>query len=157
MQKSLFSKAFFVSDCSFRLVAKFGKRFRVAHGELGEHLTVQRDPRNFQPVHKFGIRETVEVRACVDTGDPKSSHVAFSVLSANIGIIERLHDRFARDPVILALAAEIALGKLHYFSAFFNAVYASFNTHRVLPPLILVGNHLLDVVLLRRGNERRLT
>ena len=141
----------------FRLFGKLRKRFRIVHRKFGENLSVQVDVRRGKPVHKLAVRKTVQSRRRVDTYDPQFSEISLSSSSADVGIVQRLHHRFAGDTIRFAFISEIAFRKLENFSTLFNGVYSSFNTHVLLSLLVLVRHHVLHRLFLRGGNEGRLT
>ena len=80
-------------------------------------------------MHQFAVRKTIDSRRCIDSRNPQFSEISLSSASADIGIVQGLHDRLSGDTVRFALVSEIALGELKNLSALLQRVYTSFNTH----------------------------
>lgn len=75
----------FLSEC--------GESSLVIDGEIGQHFAVDLDPGLFQAVHKAAVIDTADLRLGRNTGDPQAAEIAFSRLTADIRIFQRLHNR----------------------------------------------------------------
>ena len=109
--KKAFFQRLFVK-CGFCLAADVCECGSIRDGKVCKDLAVEVDTCNLEPVHQLGIGKSIFACACIDTRDPQAAHIALTAFSADVRVVEGLHDRFACDAVVLALAAEIALCEL---------------------------------------------
>src|SRR4051794_39185105 len=88
-------------------VGESGERLGVADGDVGEHLAVELDPGELQPVHELAVVQAVLARGGVDARDPQPAEVALAVAAVAVRVRVRLHDRFLGALVVaVRLAAE---------------------------------------------------
>src|SRR5207237_138827 len=86
--------------------------FRLADRDVRQHLAVELEPGEFQPVHQLRIGQPMLAGGRIDALDPQPAKIALLVAAVAIGVAQRLFDLFERDAVGAAVAAAIALGKL---------------------------------------------
>src|SRR5436305_8825580 len=89
-----------------------GERGGVAHGEIGEHLAVERVAGGFQSGDELRIRKAVLARGGVDAGDPEFAEITFAIFAAGVGGVERLLDRLLRNAMAARLHPVEAFGPL---------------------------------------------
>src|SRR3954453_14851292 len=83
------------------------ERLGVAHGDVGQHLAVQLDSGQLEPVHELRVAHAVQLGRGVDTGDPQAAEVPLAVAPIAVGIRLRLDQRFLGAlVVVVGLAAE---------------------------------------------------
>lgn len=87
------------------------KRRCIVYCKVCKHFSVQVDFRNFQTVHKLAVRNAVDSRRRVDSGNPKTTEISLSSSSADVRIVQRLHNRFSCDSVRFALIAKVTFCK----------------------------------------------
>ena len=104
-------------------------------------------------VHKRAVRHTVKTASSVYSCDPELTEVSLLASSSDERIVERFHYRLAGTSVKFALSSKVTFGEFHYFSTLFSSVYASFNTHIPLSPLLrFIRNKTLDSLFLSGRN-----
>src|SRR5829696_5283574 len=84
----------------------------IAHGDVGQHLAVQLDPRQAHPVDELRVGHAVLPRGRVDAGDPQAPEVALAVAAVAVGVLIGLEDRFLGALVVRVRLAAVALGLL---------------------------------------------
>ena len=113
---------------SLRLLGESGECGGVGNGDLGEHLPVEVDAGLLETVDERGVVHAVLLAGGGDTGDPDSAEVTFLLLSADVGIVAGLHDRFLRGAEQLGLATVVALRQLQGFISSLASHHSAFNT-----------------------------
>jgi hypothetical protein len=117
------------SKSRFSFLCELCERFRVVDSQVGENFSIEVNTCHFKAVHQFAVRKSVDSCSRIDPCDPQFSEISLSSTSADERIVQRLHYRFSRDTVRLALVAEITLREFKNLSTLFQRVYTSFNTH----------------------------
>src|SRR3954452_21200602 len=88
------------------------ERLGVAHGDVSQHLAVQLDTGQLQPVHELRVAHAVELGGGVDAGDPQATEVALAVAAVTVRVGLRLDDGFLGALVIVVRLAAVPLGPL---------------------------------------------
>src|SRR3712207_1419483 len=60
-------------------LGKASERLGIAHGDVGQHLAVDLDLGQLQPVHELAVRHAVLTRGGVDARDPQAAEVTLLV------------------------------------------------------------------------------
>src|SRR4051794_19671349 len=79
------------------------------HGDVGEHLAVERDAGEVQRVDELTVGQPFRADCGVDALDPQSAEAALLHLAVAVGILPGLLDRLAGDSNGVLAAAVIAL------------------------------------------------
>src|SRR4029434_4352233 len=87
----------------FGLRGDRGERRRLRHGEIREHLAVERVARQLETADPLRVVETVLARGRVDAHDPEPAELALLVLAADIRVLRGGVDRLFRGAIELAL------------------------------------------------------
>jgi len=69
-----------------RQAQQFLKGGRVVHRQIGQHLTVQFDSRQFQAVHELAVGSPSVPASGIDTQDPQAAEFAFALPAVPIGV-----------------------------------------------------------------------
>src|SRR4051812_42290190 len=69
-----------------RLVGQRAKRLDVVHGDVGEHLAVDRDAGLPEAVHQAAVAHAVLASGRVDAHDPERAEIALLLLAADVGV-----------------------------------------------------------------------
>ena len=97
---------------SFRGLNESGESGRIADGDLGEHLSVERHAGLLKTVHELRVVDAVELAGGRDSGDPEAAEIALSLTAADIGVVAGLHDSFLGHLEVLASCAPVTLSEL---------------------------------------------
>src|SRR4051794_3392138 len=90
-------------------LGKASEGLGVADGDVGQHLAVQLDAGQLEPVHEGPVAHPVLPRGGVDAGDPQAAEVALAVAAIAIGVGVRLDQRFLGALVVRVRFAAVAL------------------------------------------------
>src|SRR5467141_2312095 len=71
---------------------------RVTHRQVGEHLAIDVDARQLEPVHELVVGHALASRGGVYPGDPEPAHVALARPTVAIGVLECMEHRLVRGP-----------------------------------------------------------
>src|SRR4051794_9718240 len=93
-------------------IGKSAEGLGVAHGDVGQHLAVELDPGQLEPVDEAAVVHAVLARGGVDARDPQAAEVALAVAAVPIRVGIGLHDRFLGALVVRVRLAAEALGPL---------------------------------------------
>src|SRR3990170_7150156 len=134
---------------------------RFAHGDVGKHLAVERDPGLSQPIDQPPIGEAVGAGGRIDALDPQRAEGALLHLAVAISILAGFVDRLLGDADSVLAAAVIALGLLQHLAVAGMAGNAAFHTgHDGAPSksalaLAAIGQEILlhDLGVLVRQNH----
>src|SRR5919198_6655059 len=107
---------------------------RVVHGQVGEHLPVERDVRLPQAGDELVVRETVRARRRVDPDDPEPAEGALPVLPVAVGVDERVIDLLLRVAVARLLEPPVALRLLEDLAALLARVDGPLYARHSAPP-----------------------
>src|ERR1700687_845210 len=100
------------------LGAALGDRDQLAEGlcvtnrQVGEHLAVDVDARQLQPVHELVVGHALAARGSVDPGDPELAHVPRAGRTVAIGVLERVEHGLVRRPEQRPVRHTEALGQV---------------------------------------------
>jgi hypothetical protein len=104
-----------------RLLGDCGEGFRIGHGQIGQHLPVQRNLRLPAAGDELVVREPVLPGRGVDPQDPEPAELALAVLPIAVGVGKRVLDLLFRLAVARVLEAPVALGLLSTLRRFLRA------------------------------------
>jgi len=76
---------------------------RVAHGKIGQHLPVNRNPGATEPLDQPAIRQPVLPSGGVDPHNPQAPEIALASAPVSIGVPQRAHQRLMRPLVQAAV------------------------------------------------------
>ena len=85
------------------------KRFRVVHGQVSQHLSVERHLALGQLVHQLGVGDAILAGGSIDTGDPKAAKRAFFGFAVTVGVLERLFNGIFGNGIDVLASAEVTL------------------------------------------------
>src|SRR5690606_17604732 len=91
------------------LLGQRGKPGCIVHGDVRQHLAVERDAGLHQSVHEAAVAHAVHPGSRVDAGDPQRTEVALLVLAVDVGVLLRLDDRLLGDAEYLATRVVVTL------------------------------------------------
>src|SRR5918992_1975994 len=74
-------------------LGKASKGLGVVHGDVGQHLAVELDPRAAQAVHELAIGHALPPRGGVDANDPQLAEVALAIAAVAVGVGVGLEQR----------------------------------------------------------------
>src|SRR5215210_4049968 len=93
----------------FRLLGDLAERGRITHGQVGQDLPVELDPRLAAAGHELVVREPFGARGRVDAHDPQPPERALLVLPVAVRVYERMLDLLLGDLVPGMTRPEVAL------------------------------------------------
>src|SRR3954451_15633453 len=91
-----------------RLRGEDRERVRLARGEVGQHLAIERHASGLEAPDERAVRQAVLARGGVDAHDPQPAEVALLAAPADEGVLERRVDRLLGRSIQLALGLEEA-------------------------------------------------
>src|SRR5713101_5786361 len=84
----------------------------IANGEIRQDLAIDPYAALLQAVHQLTVAEPVLPCRRIDARDPQTTKLSFTHLAIPVRIGQPFLERLARLPVLLAAAADVALGQL---------------------------------------------
>src|SRR6185295_6317173 len=121
--------------------------------DLGEHLAVERDAGGAELAHQLGVTVAEPAGRRVDALDPQRAEVALADLARAVHVHPRVLHRLVGDRVAAGALAAEAAGGLEHAVATAASLESSFGAGHGESSL-LVRQELLDLVMLRVGDER---
>src|SRR5262245_45615404 len=89
------------------LLHERAERRGIVDRQVGEHLAVEFDAGDLQPVHESGVRDAVRADAGVDPGDPQAAELRLAVAPVPIGVDARVLHLLFREAVAHPAAAGV--------------------------------------------------
>ena len=120
MEKARSSSAVSSSSAVFGLFGDLPECIGIDHGDLGENLAVELDPRLATARDELVVRQPA-ARGCVDPDDPQAPHVALARLAVAVGVLERMLDLLRGAAVRRMLDPDVPLGLLQTLRRFLRA------------------------------------
>src|SRR5437762_9779839 len=127
-------------DRGFRLVQRFAccvderrERTAVAHGQIGEDLSIDCGARRFQAGHELRVGDAVRPCRGVDPADPELAEIALAILAAGEGGVESALDLLLGDAVAPRLHPPVAFGQLEDLGAAVLSLGTSFDSRHDSP------------------------
>src|SRR3954463_14018548 len=95
----------------------------VADGDVGEHLAVELDLGQAQPVHQLAVAHALLAGGGVDALDPQAAELALAVLAVAVRVRAGLEQLLLGPLVTRVLLAAVSLGPLERGAALLARVY----------------------------------
>src|SRR5262249_16693690 len=95
--------------------------------EVCQHLAIQLDIGELQPVHELAVAQSVGARGGADSHDPQRAKVSLLELAPGERKIERAFDLLLRVTIQLALCAAIAAGEFQNSFSFLQTFVSTFS------------------------------
>lgn len=108
-QTSSFFEIYTNLKCSLCLLNQCAECSIVVDCQFGQHLAVDFDASLLQTVHETAVIDVTSLASCRDTGNPQTAEVALLVLTADVSILEGLHNRLIGSSKVGGLSAKVAL------------------------------------------------
>src|SRR6478736_2373207 len=119
-------------------IGKSAEGLGVADGDVGQHLAVELDAGQLEPVDEHAVAHAVLAGGRVDADDPQAAEVALAVAAVAVGVGVGLHDRFLGPLVVgVRLSAE-ALGPLERGAALLARVDGALDAGHLPTPSIFL-------------------
>ncbi len=91
--------AYLLCQLLFGDVDKLAERRRVVHGDIGEHLAVDLDVCQLQPMNEPAIAEAIDAGGGIDARNPEAAKIAFLVAAVTVRIEQGFEHGFVGAPV----------------------------------------------------------
>ena len=93
----------------------FCERLRMVDGEIGENLSIDAHLFLVKPSNQARIRNLVQARGCIDSGDPESAEFTLFGFSVAIGVLSRFVNVMFGDTMDFASGTPVSFGRCQEF------------------------------------------
>ena len=103
---------FIYYSCSTNLRDNFGKGFFIVDGDISKNLAINLDICFFQTIDKAAVRQTMFSSGCINTYNPQSAKLSFSLFAITISILCCFNNGLLGNPINSASSPIITFGFL---------------------------------------------